>query len=162
MSSPVKLKWSRDYGEIFGFDQDGARYHQDGLYFDEDGFLIEGHSYNDPKAKAKAHARNERESEAVKDEDDEDDDEESEPHRPITAKERRNTERKPSPVADRVKGGKLDLKAWAIGTRKYPFPQVRDQIRKDHSFTATDKNSAILFLVEQGIVKERDLQSARK
>jgi hypothetical protein len=62
----------------------------------------------------------------------------------------------PAPVEKTV-GPAIDLKMWALGKKSYQFMTVRNEIKRKYSFMAMNKVSAINFLVDEGVVKEKDL-----
>jgi hypothetical protein len=68
------------------------------------------------------------------------------------------TKPEPPPVSiERTVGPAVDLKMWALGKKSYQFMTVRNEIKRKYSFMAMNKVSAINFLVDEGVVKEKDL-----
>lgn len=168
----VSLNYSRGYAEIFG-QLHGAMYSQMykgvEIYFDQDGDLIPGHPLYDAKAKEIVELLLKRDAERAKDEDAEQDgpievdpmdglDEDA--PRPARGKSRQAQSPKTTKGIGKTNiksSSKIDLRGWALGHRREAFPAVRQQIKRDFNFVATDRRSAINFLINEGVVKKSDL-----
>lgn len=175
----VSLNSKRPFNQIYGT-YHGARYVQKDLFFDEQSELIPDHPAYGPEQKERAAALMAKEKVAPKgaapveeeeddeeffagrnDPDEDEDEDESPPPKAKASPPNRPAPKVPAvpPVKTEVKtvGQGIDLKLWALGKKSYNFIAVREEIKRKYSFHVTDKRSAINMLVDEGVVKEKDI-----
>lgn len=138
----LKLDRSRHYAEsspgVPGPDGRISKWSQDGFYFDVDGDVIDG--LMSPQDKAR-YERMLVEQEAERKAD--------EARRKALAEAGIDPDSVTYIKTQEESSGSVDLRAWVLGKRQYPWATIREAVRNKYGFSPTTLGGAKQYLIEQ-------------